>query len=189
VDQDGVLADWGKTWDKTLALYGASYAIPRHANQRSFDLKTGLNSDDKAMVNRVMETPGFYADLEPIPGAVKALKEMLADGHDIAIVTSPYYSNPTCIADKIEWVRRNLGQSWVSRIILAADKTRVSGDVLIDDKPAITGARIPDWEHVLFDQPYNHEVVGKRRMYNWNHSEWWLAINPLRVPAGSKAFA
>ena len=182
IDQDGTIANWGKTWDKTLALYGASDAIPRHADQRSFNLKDGLDKEDRAMVDRVMSTPGFYADLEPIDGAIDALNDMVAAGHDVAIVTSPYYSNPTCIEDKLTWVRRNLGREWLSRVILAGDKTRIAGDILIDDKTTITGSRPPVWEHVYFDQPYNQPglegvPLSRRRLYNW--ADWQEVVETL----------
>ena len=171
VDQDGVLADWGKAWDAALEPYGdGGMFIPRHLDQRSFNLKDGRSPDEVQIINAIMEHPGFYADLEPIDGAITALKEILADGHDVAIVTSPYYSNPTCIADKVEWVRRHLGGKWLSRVILAGDKTRVSGDILIDDKDYITGARVPDWEHVHFTQPYNAHITGQRRLDSW--ADW-----------------
>jgi len=47
------------------------------------------------------------------------------------------------------------GPSWVDRIVLAKDKTLVRGDVLIDDKPEVTGSLCPSWEHLVFEAPYN----------------------------------
>jgi hypothetical protein len=41
----------------------------------------------------------------------------------------------------------------VNRVILTHDKTLVRGDVLIDDKPGITGNMIPAWKHLVFDSP------------------------------------
>lgn len=51
----------------------------------------------------------------------------------------------------------------------------VTGDILIDDKPSVTGVESPEWEHVLFDQPYNRDVKDKRRMVGWN--EWESIVN------------
>jgi len=33
------------------------------------------------------------------------------------------------------------------------------------------GAAHPEWEHILFDQPYNRAVIGKRRMTTWKDLE------------------
>jgi 5'-nucleotidase len=41
------------------------------------------------------------------------------------------------------------------------------GDVLVDDKPAIRGIRMPAWRHIIFDQPYNRQAEGPR--INWKN--------------------
>ncbi len=119
-----------------------------------------------------MVEPGFYARLQPIPGAKKALREIRDAGHDVWIVTSPWVSNPTCASDKLYWVAKKYGSHWASRVILTKDTTLVDGDYLINDKPEIKGSREPSWEHVLFDQPYNRDVP-KRRISNWG---MWRSI-------------
>ena len=35
----------------------------------------------------------------------------------------------------------------------------LSGDILVDDKPHVTGAQPTLWTHVLFDQPYNRALI------------------------------
>lgn len=47
---------------------------------------------------------------------------------------------------------------WLTRLIITSDKTKIRGDLLIDDKPYITGSEYPAWEHVLFTAPYNSEL-------------------------------
>lgn len=37
------------------------------------------------------------------------------------------------------WVERHLGPEFLDKVILTRDKTIVSGDILIDDKPDILG--------------------------------------------------
>ncbi|MCC3280713.1 hypothetical protein LJ754_16320 [Arthrobacter sp. zg-Y40] len=44
---------------------------------------------------------------------------------------------------------------WVERTIIAYDKAVVSGTVLIDDKPNVTGSTKPSSQHLLFTRPYN----------------------------------
>jgi 5'-nucleotidase len=170
VDQDGVLADWGRGYGLSLDRFGPAAArIPRHADQRSFNLHLDRTPHEIDIIGRVMVEPGFYATLDPIPGAVEALHAMLAAGHDVRVVTSPWVENPSCASDKLDWLWRHLGRAWADRAVITSDKTLVRGDYLIDDKPEVTGSQEPTWEHVLFDQPYNQGLT-QRRITNW--SEW-----------------
>lgn len=168
VDMDGVIADWGNAYGASLDKYGSEAAnIPRHKDQRSFNLNEGRTAREREIIAQVMVEHGFYARLEPIPGAKQALKGMVKAGHDVRIVTSPWVSNPTCASDKLNWIVRHYGSHWGSRVIITTDKTLVHGDILIDDKPEVTGELVPTWEHVLFDQPYNHDVTWRRRLVDW----------------------
>jgi 5'-nucleotidase len=167
---DGVLADWGRAYGEFLDGYGeAASAIPRHHQQTTFNLNTDRTPAEKQIIKCIMNDPSFYAVLEPIPGARTALREMLKEGHDVRIVTSPWVSNPTCASDKLNWVVRRYGAHWGQRVIITTDKTIVRGDVLIDDKPDVTGVEVPDWTQVFFTQPYNVGLDGAR-ITNW--SEW-----------------
>lgn len=169
IDMDGVIADWGAEWDRRMDLIGdRSRHIPRHAQQRTFDLNQGRTNDEKAIIRTVMSVPGFYASLHLIEGAREALHGMIELGHDVRIVTSPWISNPTCASDKLAWVEHHLGAGWGLRVIITSDKTLVAGDFLIDDKPSVTGiVENPAWDHILFDQPYNREVTDRLRLVGW----------------------
>ena len=106
---------------------------------------------------------------KPIEGAVKALNEMLEEGHDMYICTTPVSKYQYCVHDKYYWVEKNLGKEWVKRLILTPDKTFVHADLLIDDKPNITGAQSPPmWKHILFTRQYNLDVCGKPRIDDWS---------------------
>lgn len=176
VDMDGVIANWGKQWDIELEAMDLGPQFPRHAEQTSFNLKENLSDEDAAIVDEIMACEGFYAELEEIEGAFIALRQILRMGHDVRIVTSPWISNPTCASDKINWVRERLGEEWAKRVVITTDKTIVSGDVLIDDKPSITGSAVPTWEHILFDQPYNQGGT-KRRILDW--ADWPTILEVL----------
>lgn len=170
VDMDGVICEWDAAYDEALDLHGDAAAnIPRTAERTAFNLNEGRTPAEKRIIKQIMCQPGFYAELRPIYGARAALKEMIALGHDVRLVTSPWASNPTCASDKLNWVRRHIGESWAARTVITNDKTLVVGDVLIDDRPSVTGHYKPKWKHVLFDRPYNQDV-NKPRITRW--SEW-----------------
>jgi 5'-nucleotidase len=164
VDMDAVIAHWGDWFDTWLDTYREAAAnIPRTKDQQQWDLNHGRTADEKRIIKEIMTAPGFYRNIKPIPGAKQALKAALKAGHDVRIVSSPYISNPTCASDKIDWIVRHYGSRWASRLVLTNDKTVVRGDFLIDDKPEITGAMEPTWEHVVFgDYAYNRHVPGLR---------------------------
>jgi 5'-nucleotidase len=168
VDQDGVLANFEKGHsDQCKALgYGAHIV----AEMRDYwQLLDGLTREEVQKVLDVWYTPGFFLNLEPLPGAVATLHEWKHQGHEVFICTTPMKGHRTCAHEKEEWVKKYLGSEFVGRLIMTHDKTMVHGDLLIDDKPEITGAREPHWEHIIYDQRYNRGVTHKRRItwQNW----------------------
>lgn len=174
VDMDGVLANWGARYDAGLDRAGANARnIPRTIDQRSFNLMDGRTDAEREIVRAVMAEPGFYADLDPIDGAIAAVEE-LAKHHDVWICTSPLPGNPTCAQDKLDWVATYLGIEWLHRVILTHDKASVRADILIDDRPDIPGAADATWKQVLFDQPYNRAVTDLgARIWSWLETGLW----------------
>jgi 5'-nucleotidase len=178
VDMDGVIARFNEhlveyAHTKLGApLLSADDFTTFHANEAYPD-------EWKDRVEFLSEDEGFFASLPLIDGAVTALKEMEEAGICVFICTSPkkYYSNPHCAGEKHGWIMRHFGKKWTEKIILTRDKTLVHGDVLIDDKPEVTGAMVPSWKHVYFDQPYNRENLARKRITSWKH--WREVILPF----------
>lgn len=155
-DLDGTLFDWGQEWDATLERRFAHLArIPRSHEQLSFNLNLGLNDEERHAVSEIMADPGFYARLEPFPGAVEAAKQASAYGFENFIATSPWWPNPSCLQDKADSVAKHLGEDWLPRLILGSPKWVIAGDILVDDRPDIEHSDIAPWSQVLYDQPYN----------------------------------
>jgi len=72
-----------------------------------------------------------------------------------------------CVPENYTWIERHFSKEWVKRIIVTKDKTLVSGDYLIDDRPnPEKGVLDPLWEHILFHQKYNKSIT-KERICNW----------------------
>lgn len=161
VDMDGVLCDWDQRFRAGTAHI--AHLLPADYYTRpSFDLFADLSDEVAAEVLAAMNEPGFYAELQPIDGAVEALHTMIDLGIHVAIVTSPWLTNPTCAQDKVEWLNREAGAGWGERIVITKDKTLVRGSILIDDKPSVKGQLAPDWEHVFYTQRYNSHLPGRR---------------------------
>lgn len=166
IDQDGVLADWNAKFEQRIVEFAPHIDFPFLKDNANWDMSVGLDAEGRAAIETVMSMPGFYADIDPFPGVSQALNEMGAAGHTVFICTSPYISNPTCASDKLAWLDQHIGRGWAKRAIITSDKTIVHGDILIDDRPDITGDVTPSWEHVIFTAPYNRQVKDARRRLN-----------------------
>lgn len=127
----------------------------------------------------IYRAPGFYRNLPPLPDGITAVREMLERGIDVRICTSPLRTYRYCVPEKFDWIMEHLGPQWIERIIVTRDKTLVHGNVLIDDKPNVTGAMRPSWEHVVYDMPFNRNVNGKRRL-TWANWREMLGVTGVR---------
>ncbi|XP_021562293.1 5'(3')-deoxyribonucleotidase, cytosolic type [Carlito syrichta] len=140
---------------------------------------TGDSCVSQEKVASVYEAPGFFCDLEPVPGALDAVRQMndMPDT-EVFICTSPLQKYGHCVGEKYQWVERHLGPEFVERIILTRDKTVVLGDLLIDDKDTIRGQEeTPSWEHILFTCCHNQHLAlppSRRRLLSW--SDNWRDI-------------
>ena len=115
-------------------------------------------------IREVLDKPGFFASLKPIPGAIETMIAFRERGFDTAIASSPWRTNPTCVDDKLNALDRYAGAGWSDRAIFTNDKTRVRGTYLFDDKSEVTGSQVPTWEHIYVTQPHNAMWGGRRRV-------------------------
>ena len=99
---------------------------------------------------------GFFADLEPMPGAIEAYNT-LDEVFDVFILTAPSYLNPLCYTEKRVWVEKHLGLERTPNLIICQRKEFLIGDYLIDDhfypfkgEILLFGSeQFPDWNKVL----------------------------------------
>ncbi len=106
------------------------------------------------------EVEGIFALMQPMPGAIEAYQE-LTKRHDVFIVSTAPWENPSAWSDKLIWVKTHLDKFADKRLILTHHKYLIAGDILIDDRRkrgagAFKGYHIhfgtdacPDWETAL----------------------------------------
>ena len=88
---------------------------------------------------------------------------------------------------RYEWIIKHFGAEWAGAITMTTDKTPVRGDILIDDKPLISGAQLPTWRQLLFDAPYNGHVTDKPRLTAW--ADWEAKVMALLSGSAESALA
>jgi 5'-nucleotidase len=168
LDLDDTMTDWTGRLDKGLDVTPSLAHVPRGADRTAFDLMHGLDKDQQKTMRGLLDEAEFYRHLEPLPGAVESFRHLIEAGHDVFIVSTPWRGNHASPAEKTMWVDEHMGDEGVKRLILTHDKTLVHGDVLVDDKPVITGVMRPHWTRIMFNQPHNAAVDYPLRLNGWD---------------------
>ncbi|XP_030150510.1 5'(3')-deoxyribonucleotidase, mitochondrial isoform X2 [Lynx canadensis] len=194
VDMDGVLADFEGGFLRKFRARFPDQPYIALEDRRGFwlseqygRLQPGLS--EKAI--SIWESENFFLDLEPLPGAVEAVKQMAnLENTDVFICTSPIKMYKYCPYEKYAWVEKHFGPDFLDQIVLATDKTVVSADLLIDDRPDITGKwpaagaePTPSWEHILFTACHNRHLQlqpPSRRLHSW--ADDWKAVLDSKRP-------
>ena len=124
------------------------------------DFQSGIDAlapEDKEAYDNC---PHIFSKMVPIKGAIESFKQLSAVYDTYILSTSPW-DNPTALNDKLDWIKRYLGDMAYKRAIFTHHKHLNKGDYLIDDRTK-NGAdrfegeliqfgsdRFPDWDAVL----------------------------------------
>ena len=150
-DMDNVLVDFKTALDKVDPETLSQYA----------DDGTGKPHYD--------DIPGLFALMDPMPGALEAVKRISASGkYEMYILSTAPWGNPGSWTDKVLWVKKHLDSDhpdgpFYKRMVLTHHKNLCVRDNawLIDDRTAhgsvqfgdrfihFGSERFPDWESVL----------------------------------------
>ena len=120
-----------------------------------------LSEEDKTKYeDNYDEVPGIFSLMEPMPGAIEGFKK-IAESYDTYILSTAPWGNRTAWSDKLDWVKKYLGDVTYKRLILSHNKNLNRGDYLIDDRTK-NGAgefqgeliqfgtsEFPDWRSIL----------------------------------------
>lgn len=128
------------------------------------DFQSGIDklSDEtkKEYEGRLDEVPGIFSLMDPMPGAIEAVK-LLSEHYDVYILSTAPWKNTSAWSDKITWITKHFGELFKKRVILTHCKNLCYGDFLVDDRgkngaSEFTGEWIefgsafyPGWEDVV----------------------------------------
>jgi 5'-nucleotidase len=111
IDMDGVLADFGERVRQVEAALG------------------------KRHVDKVDEISFVFRDLNPVDGAVEAVKKLhQSEIYDLYIASTSPWENPTALQDKKDWIEKHFGGIFYKKVIFSHNKHLLCGDYLIDDR-------------------------------------------------------
>lgn len=127
------------------------------------DFKSGIDQLDEATRVRydgkLDEVPGIFSKMLPVKDAVESFTE-LGKLFDVYILSTAPWENHTAWSDKLNWVKKHIGDSAYKRLILTHHKNLNLGDFLVDDRDKNGAAEFngefihfgkgdfPDWRSV-----------------------------------------
>jgi len=124
---------------------------------------------------------GFNRNLPQMADASHYLHQLYKTGHDISIVTARY--GEVCMPETLQWLKEMM--PWLNvkkKTWFIADKERITGDVLIDDKAETLieyHKKFPNAHLITIDYPYNqHAPQATHRVpkegYEWEAIESYI---------------
>lgn len=168
IDIDDVIADLQGRVESLWHEQHPDIPLFKSGERKDYYIGSGHSSEYASEIYHMMHGSGFFSSLEPIAGAKQAIDNMIEAGHEVMIVTSSGVSYPLAATEKYQWIENHFGQHMLARLVITPVKFVVSGDILIDDRPEIYRENEANWEHILYDQPYNRYMDKKRRL-NWDN--------------------
>ncbi len=128
------------------------------------DFDTAIDRLDVEIVHnyegRLAEIPGIFSLIEPIPDAIESFR-ILTDRFDTYILATSNWENHAAVNDRLQWIKKYLGESVCQRLILTHYKNLNIGDYLIDaetnnEVDRFIGEHIhfgsekfPDWRSII----------------------------------------
>ena len=151
IDMDGVLADFdGPLFD--LFRPHLDIESPEDQTKRFLTDHIRTPGQREAMRN-VVEAPGWFRELPVIPGAQEGI-ERLSEVAELIVVSKPLESSATCPSEKFAWISEHF-PSLVGKVYLAPDKSRVTGDFLLDDAIKASWLARATWKPIVYRHPWN----------------------------------
>lgn len=127
------------------------------------DFTSAFSKLDKAIFEQYEDKddiPGIFALMDPIKDAIESF-QILSEKFDVFILSTAPWENPSAWSDKLEWVKKYLGEKAYKRLILTHHKNLNKGDYLIDDREGrgasefegefihFGSEKFPDWDSII----------------------------------------
>jgi 5'-nucleotidase len=173
VDLDGVCGDHTEAFRQVVAAErGVDPAtLPTQVSWNFYEW--GLDDESFLEIHRkAVLDHRMFASMPVIEGAAEALWRLSDAGVWIRLITHRLYANwghAVAVGDTVAWL--DAAGIPYRDLCFLGQKPQVEADAYIDDAPHnIEGLRAEGNEVIVFDQPYNRAVPG-RRARTWDEAE------------------
>jgi len=83
------------------------------------------------------DTPGIFALMDPMPGAIEAVG-ILSEKFELFVLSTAPWKNSSAWSDKLDWIKKYFGEDekspFYKRLIISHHKNLNRGNFLIDDR-------------------------------------------------------
>ncbi|GAB3355022.1 5'-3'-deoxyribonucleotidase [Arachidicoccus ginsenosidivorans] len=180
IDMDGVLANVEPQLVKYYnKYYGASLTL------ETIQGMSGAEAFPKDAPTRYMlNQPGFFRDLEVMPGAIDAVRQLMKD-YEVYVVSAAT-EFPLSLFEKYEWLREHFPFIDWRHIVLCGDKSIISTDYMIDDY--CKNLDVFKGKTLMFHAYHNTTLHHHFRVRSWSEVVDWFEIekkqdNPMKADA------
>lgn len=179
VDMDGPLADFDRHFFEEALLLHCEFDIADIESQTRCFLTDHMPvAAQRRRMREMVDSAGWFGSL-PVTLGAKDGMALLGEVADVWICTKPLEVNPTCRDEKARWLAQHFGSHWLDKLIITPDKSRVVGDVLLDDAPKASWIPRAIWEPVIFTAPFNG---AESEWADYQHWTWGDPIEKLFNP-------
>lgn len=163
VDMDAIMVDMLPEWlnQYSSIVYDRYKEVDVVPEQIITDFNAHGFCKYPDVLQEVMESEHFFANLPAIPGAIPFLRKIMDMGVHVVILTQAPAEADFAVRDKKRWLRKHIPDFNMRRIIFAHEKYRVDADVLFDDSPVHLIAwkkRHPEGTTVKIEYLYNKDT-------------------------------
>lgn len=168
VDMDDVLEQLAAGWVQYLNdRYGSHTALD---DLNDWDIARAFPALTHEQVYAALNDDALWDHVTPVPGAVEGLQTLIAEGHEVYIVTAATYQTLPAKMEKVLF-RYFPFLRW-EQVVITQNKRLIRGDVLIDDGPHnLAGG---DYRKILFTAHHNRgfdeSAIGAVRVDNWREA-------------------
>jgi 5'(3')-deoxyribonucleotidase len=163
VDQDEVLAQFvDKVLRRWNAINGTNFTRDQVTCWRMEEILgvDTLGRSAEGLIDEWMCEPGFFEDLDPVPGAIDGFNALRKLGHDVVVATSIPEIAINAFDGKRRWMRKRFPDWSMKNFIACSRKGFLEAEHIIDDGDH----NIKDWTAagrqgaIIFDAPWNQDV-------------------------------
>jgi 5'(3')-deoxyribonucleotidase len=167
LDVDGVLVDLATpVWTAAQEILDKPLPPPREWVTYDFDKAMGLSPSQATRVyNMLRKRDNLAAQAQWYPGAVEFVRKLIDHGYDVCFVTKPWAEMASWQKDREHQLKESFPQQ---EFMFTGHKRRIIGHFLLDD--CVDHIRQDPARGLLFDRPWNRDVKGYRRVYDYEHA-------------------